>query len=108
MVRVDEGPGPLIQGNAPVVGVVNYTAIKFSKKDFLTLQPLDWLVDIKGQRTGFPTTLASWAVGVMHRFSELFSVRPEFRYEYAFSARPWDNGLRTRQAMFAVDAIVRF
>ena len=68
----------------------------------------DWLVDLKGERTGFPTTLASWTVGVTHRFSELFSVRPEFRYEYAFSARPWDNGLRTRQAMFAVDAVVRF
>jgi hypothetical protein len=102
------GPGPLIQGNAPAVGVVNYTAIKLGKRDFLTLRPIDWLVDIKGQRTGFPTTLASWTIGVTHRFSDWFAVRPEFRYEYAFSARPWDNGLRTRQAMFAADAIIRF
>ena len=26
------------------------------------------------------------------RFNELISVRPEVRYEYALSARPWDNG----------------
>ena len=102
------GPGAPIQGNAPAVGVVNYTAIKLGKRDFLTLRPIDFLVDIKGQRTGFATTLASWTVGVTHRFSDLFAVRPEIRYEYAFSARPWDNGLKNRQTMFAIDAIIRF
>jgi hypothetical protein len=102
------GPGAPIQGNAPAVGLVNYTAIKLGKRDFLTLRPIDFLVDIKGQRTGFATTLASWTVGVTHRFSDLFAVRPEIRYEYAFSARPWDNGLKNRQTMFAIDAIIRF
>jgi hypothetical protein len=47
-------------------------------------------------------------VGVTHRFNELVSVRPEARYEYAFSARPWDNGTRKGQFMFAMDALVRF
>jgi Putative beta-barrel porin-2, OmpL-like. bbp2 len=102
------GPGAPIQGNAPAVGVVNYTAFKVSKRDFVTIRPLDILVDIKGERSGFPTTMVSYTVGLTHRFSNLFSVRPEFRYEYAFSARPWDNGRRSRQAMFAIDAIVRF
>ncbi len=102
------GPGAPIQGNAPAVGVVNYTAIKLSKRTFLTLRLIDFLVDIKGERTGFATTLASWTAGITHRFSQLFTVRPEVRYEYAFSARPWDNGLRNHQTMFAVDAIVRF
>ena len=102
------GPGAPIQGNAPAVGVVNYTAIKLGKRDFLTLRPIDFLVDIKGERTGFPTTLASWTVGLTHRFSDLFAIRPEVRYEYAFSARPWDNGLKNRQTIFAIDAIIRF
>jgi len=102
------GPGAPIQGNAPAVGVVNYTAIKLGKRTFLTLRPIDFLVDIKGERTGFPTTLASWTVGLTHRFSELFTIRPEIRYEYAFSARPWDNGRRNNQFMFAMDAIIRF
>ena len=102
------GPGAPIQGNAPAVGVVNYTAIKLGKRTFLTLRPIDFLVDIKGERTGFPTTLSSWTIGLTHRFSELFTIRPEIRYEYAFSARPWDNGRRNNQAMFAIDAIIRF
>jgi Putative beta-barrel porin-2, OmpL-like. bbp2 len=102
------GAGALIPGNAPAVGVVNYTEWKFSRKDFLSLRPLDILVDKKGERTGFPTTYESWTVGVTHRFNELISVRPEVRYEYAFSARPYDNGTRRGQLMFGVDTIIRF
>jgi hypothetical protein len=102
------GPGPLIQGNAPAFGIVNYTELKLTNKDFLSVRPIDWLVDFKGERTGFATTLASWTVGVTHRFNNLISVRPEVRYEYAFSKRPWDNGTRMGQTMFAVDAILRF
>jgi len=102
------GAGAPIAGNAPAIGLVNYTEWKFSKKDFLSLRPLDILVDKKGERTGFPTTYESWTVGVTHRFNELFSVRPEVRYEYAYSARPWDNGTRQGQLMFAVDTIIRF
>ena len=102
------GPGALIPGNAPAFGVVNYTEWKFAKKDFLSLRPIDYIVDYKGERSGFATTMASWTVGVTHRFNDLVSVRPEVRYEYAFSARPWDNGTRKGQLMFAMDALMRF
>jgi hypothetical protein len=43
-----------------------------------------------------------------HRFGKLITIRPELRYEYAFSARPYDNGRRNKQFMFAGDAIMRF
>jgi hypothetical protein len=102
------GPGTPIAGNAPAIGFVNYTEWKFSKKDFLSIRPLDILDDKKGERTGFATTYASWTVGVTHRFNELISTRPEVRYEYAWSARPWDNGTRRGQLMFAIDANLRF
>ncbi|HYW73091.1 MAG TPA: outer membrane beta-barrel protein [Pyrinomonadaceae bacterium] len=102
------GPGAPIQGNAPAIGVVNYTAIKISKNDFITLRPIDYLVDVKGERTGFATTLTSWTVGLTHRFGKLIMVRPELRYEHAFSARPWDNGRKNNQFMFAGDVIFRF
>lgn len=52
--------------------------------------------------------MSSWTVGVTHQFNELISVRPELRYEYAFSARLWDNGLKKDQFMFATDALLRF
>ena len=102
------GPGALIKGNAPALGVVNYTEWKFSKWDFLSVRPIDFLVDYKGERTGFATTYESWTVGVTHRFNTLVCLRPEVRYEYAYSARPYDNGLRQGQLMFAIDAILRF
>lgn len=102
------GPGAPIPGNAPAFGVVNYAEWKFSQHDFLSVRPIDYFVDFKGERSGFATTMASWTVGVTHRFNELISVRPEVRYEYAWSARPWDNGTRQGQLMFAVDAIIRF
>ena len=102
------GPGALIQGNAPAIGVVNYTEIKLSKRDFISLRPIDFMVDKKGERTGFATTYASWTAGLTHRFNELISIRPEARYEYAFSAKPYDNGFKNHQLMFAVDAIIRF
>ena len=102
------GAGAPIPGNAPAFAVVNYTEVKLSKKDFLSLRPVDYIVDFKGERSGFATTMASWTAGVTHRFNELISVRPEVRYEHAFSARPWDNGQRKDQFMFAIDAILRF
>jgi len=102
------GPGAPISGNAPAFGVVNYTELKLSQKDFLSLRPVDYIVDFKGERSGFATTMASWTAGVTHRFNELVSVRPEVRYEHAFSARPWDNGQRKDQFMFAIDALLRF
>jgi hypothetical protein len=102
------GPGALIPGIAPAFGVVNYIEYKFTKKDFLSIRPIDYLDDFKGERTGFATTIASWTVGVTHRFNELITVRPELRYEYAFTAKPWDNGTRNHQLMFAMDALLRF
>jgi hypothetical protein len=95
-------------GLGPPFGLVNYTEWKFSKKDFLSLRPLDILVDKKGERTEFPTTYESWTLGVTHRFTDLISTRPEVRYEYAYSARPFDNGTRRGQLTFAIDTIVRF
>jgi Putative beta-barrel porin-2, OmpL-like. bbp2 len=102
------GAGAPIAGNAPAIGVVNYTEIKLSKRNFLSLRPIDILDDKKGERTGFATTYESWTAGITHRFSDLISVRPELRYEYAFSAKPYDNGTKSGQFMFAVDAIFRF
>src|SRR5262249_9086353 len=45
-------------------------------------------------------------VGLTRRFNELFSIHREARYEYAFSARPWDNGIRKGQLVFGMDALL--
>jgi hypothetical protein len=37
----------------------------------------------------------------------LIVLEPKVRYEHAFSARPWGNGQRKDQFMFAIDALTR-
>jgi hypothetical protein len=104
------GPGLFLPGQSPVGGFVNYTAIKLSKRDFLTLRPIDFLIDERGQRTGYPTTYASWTIGLTHRFSNMLEIRPEIRYERALShhVNPYDNGLKRSQFTFGCDLIQRF
>jgi hypothetical protein len=104
------GPGTFIHGTSPVGGIVNYTVIKLSKHDFLTIRPIDYLIDEKGERTGFATTYASWTIGITHRFSNMLCFRPEIRYERALDhhVNPYDNGTRRSQFTFACDLIQRF
>lgn len=89
------GAGSPIQGNAPAIGVVNYTEVKLGKRDFLSLRPLDILVDKKGERTGFATTYESVTVGITHRFSELLSVSDRLRATHRREA-PEDTSDITR------------
>jgi hypothetical protein len=103
------GPGKFLPGLSHTFAVVNYTAIKLSEKDFITLRPLDFNFDGRGQRSGYNTTFESWTIGWTHRFTPLFSIRPELRYERSLgNATPYDNGTKKQQFMFAMDAILRF
>jgi Putative beta-barrel porin-2, OmpL-like. bbp2 len=104
------GAGAFLPGLSHTGGIVNYTAFKLSNKDFLTIRPLDFIFDGRGQRSGFDTTLGSWTIGWTHRFSDQLSIRPEFRHERSFAkgVTPYDNGTRKTQTVFAMDAIFRF
>lgn len=108
------GPGAYINGIAPAVGVVNYTAFKITNKDYICFRPVDYLLDYKGERTGFPTALTSWTVGWCHRFNDLVFIRPEIRYDRALNyhngaiVTPYDNGTRRSQLEIGMDCIARF
>ena len=108
------GPGALIPGTSPALGIVNYTAFKITDKDYITLRPVDYLFDFRGERTGFATTYSSWTVGWAHRFNSLLMMRPEIRYERALSTNggtivtPYDNGTRRYQFTVGMDVIAKF
>ena len=104
------GAGAFLPGLSHTFGIVNYTAFKMSDKDFITIRPLDFIFDGRGQRSGFDTTLGSWTAGWTHRFSPEISIRPEIRHERSFArgVTPYDNGTRKTQTVFAMDAIFRF
>lgn len=101
------GCGAPIPGKSPVWGGVNYTELKISPKDFISVRT-DYLNDVKGERTGFATQYMSYTLGVTHQFSPLIEIRPEIRYEWAFSAKPYDNGTQKDQTTFDMDMIARF
>ncbi|RAJ73749.1 putative OmpL-like beta-barrel porin-2 [Chitinophaga dinghuensis] len=104
------GLGPTITGVASAVGLVNYLEIQLSpKKDYLSVRN-DMLNDPQGNRTGFTTCYSSHTIGWVHHFNSLFRLRPEIRYERAWTndVTPYDNGTRRDQFTIAMDAIVRF
>jgi Putative beta-barrel porin-2, OmpL-like. bbp2 len=104
------GPGRPLPGYSGAWGFTNYTNIKITDRDYITVRPIDYLLDHRGWRTGFPTTYASWTVGWCHRFSDLLCIRPEVRYERALTGHqnPYDNGTRRYQFTFSCDLIQRF
>lgn len=101
------GCGPIIPGFSAEFGAVNYTELKVSPKDFISFRT-DYLDDQYGERSGFKTQYMSYTLGLTHYFTDLFEMRPEIRYEFAFSAQPYDNGTKKNQTIAAVDAILRF
>jgi hypothetical protein len=108
------GPGAYLPGLSTAWGFVNYTLFKITDKDYIAVRPVDYLIDPRGWRTGFPTTYSSWTVGWVHHFSDLLTIRPEIRYERALSynggniVTPFDNGTRRYQFTFGMDLIQRF
>lgn len=108
------GPGRLLPHTSMAWGVVNYTNIKVTDHDFISIRPIDFLGDPRGWRTGFPATLASWTIGWTHRFSDTLSIRPEIRYDRSLSryhgavVRPYDNGTKIYQLTMGFDLIQRF
>lgn len=103
------GPGNLIPGLSKAVGVVNYFQIKMGPKDYISIRN-DYLADPKGNRTGYATSYSSHTIGYVYYITPFIRIRPEVRFEHAYSGgvTPYDNGTRKNQSTAAMDLIVRF
>ena len=103
------GAGNLIPGLTSAVGLVNYFQVKFSPKDYLSIRN-DFLDDPQGNRTGFATAYSSHTIGYIRHFNQYIRIRPEIRYEQAYSAgiTPFDNGAKRNQFSASMDLIVRY
>jgi hypothetical protein len=101
------GPGPPIPGISSSMGVVNFLAYQLSKKSFIALRS-DFFDDFQGERTGFATPYTSHTVALTQNFTDWLTVRPEIRFEYAWDAKPYDNGTRRDQFIFSVQTICKF
>lgn len=103
------GLGSIIPGISSSVGAVNYFQILLSGKNYLSIRN-DLLNDPQGQRTGFATLYTSHTIGFVQFLTKLICIRPEVRYERAYTNNitPYDNGTRIDQFTGSVDLIVRF
>jgi len=103
------GPGAFLPGLSDATGVVDYLEYKFSPKDFVSFRT-DYINDPRGERSGFATAYGSLTLGVTHRFSNIFMIRPEIRAEKAFrpGITPYDNGTKASQTTFGLDGILNF
>jgi hypothetical protein len=108
------GPGAYLHGTSYAAGFVNYTAYKLSPKTYICIRPVDYLLDPRGWRTGYKTAYGSWTIGLVHRFNDYLTIRPEIRYESALTSvngvkvTPYDNGSRRDQFSIGMDLIQRF
>jgi hypothetical protein len=101
------GIGPDINGTTLTFGVLNYTVIQFSKKDFITIRN-EWWKDTDGERSGFPSTYTSNAIGLSHNFTPTLQVRPEIGFYRSWTVPAFDLGTKKNQLMAGFDMTIRF
>ena len=101
------GIGANIPGITYTFGVVNYTLFKFSDNDYATMRNEYWR-DVDGERSGFPGTYSSHAIGLTHNFNELVQLRPEIGYYRNWTHRAFDLGKRNGTIIAGVDLTLRF
>jgi hypothetical protein len=103
------GPGAFLPGLSSADGFVDYLEAIVTPKDFVSFRT-DYMNDPRGERSGFATSYGSLTLGLTHKFSPIFMMRPEFRVEKAFAqgVTPYDNGTKAYQTTFGMDAILNF
>ena len=101
------GIGPNIPGTTLTFGVVNYTMFELSKTSFLTLRNEYWR-DVDGERSGFPGTYSSNAIGVTWDITNILQVRPEIGYYRNWNRPAFDLGTRRHLLLFGVDMTLRY
>jgi hypothetical protein len=101
------GIGADIAGTTFSFGVLNYTTIQISKRDFITIRN-EWYKDEDGERTGFPSVYTSNAIGLTHNFTPWLQIRPEIDFFRSWTVPAFDNGTRKNLYFAAFDVTLRF
>lgn len=101
------GIGADIPGTTLTFGVVNFTMFAFSKNDFITVRNEYWR-DVNGERSGFPGTYSSHAIGWTHYLTNILQIRPEIGYYRNWSRPAFDLGKKRGMVLFGADVTLRF
>ncbi len=101
------GIGPTVPGLSLTYGVLNYTMLAVSKKDFFTVRN-EWMNDEHGTRYGFAGNYSSHTIGWTHNFTPSLQIRPEMGYYRSYNNPAFDNGARQNMFMVGFDMTLRF
>ena len=101
------GDGELLPGVSYTYGLLNYTELVLSKKDYITVRN-EWWRDERGMRSGFPGTYTSHTIGISHNFNEVFQVRPEIGYYRNWTEPAFDLGTKKGIWIYGFDTTLRF
>jgi Putative beta-barrel porin-2, OmpL-like. bbp2 len=101
------GAGPIIPGTSLAYGVLNFTPIAFSKKDYICFRN-EFYHDEKGMRTGTANLYTSNTVGWSHTFNSVLQFRPEIGYYRAWDQPAFDNGRLKNMVMVGFDFTFRW
>src|SRR5262249_21906154 len=77
------GPGTPLPGISPVLGLVNYTNLMLSPRDYITVRN-DIMDDFRGERTGFRTLYSEHTIGWCHYLTPEITMRPEVRFDHSY------------------------
>jgi hypothetical protein len=101
------GLGKYLPGLSPNYGVLNYTMVQLSHRDYFTLRN-EWWADPRGERTGFATTYTSNTIGISHQFNDLIMIRPEIGYYHSWNVPAFNLGTTKNLLMYGFDFTIRF
>lgn len=101
------GIGANISGTTWTYGLVNFTLFRLSDQDFVTLRNEIWR-DADGERSGFPGTYSSNAIGLTHNFNSLVQIRPEIGYYRNWNNKAFDLGKSKGMVLAGFDVTVRY
>jgi hypothetical protein len=126
-VPIQDGFFPVHAGTIAEGGLVNYTMYRFAPNAFFTIRNEYW-DDGGGARSGYASPYDENAIGVTYWPSKLIMLRPEIRFEHAFTHNglasasafnssssvpfhepgPYDNGTKQSQLTLAMDITYHF
>lgn len=101
------GIGKNIPGTTLTFGVLNYTMYAFSKNNFLTVRNEYWR-DVDGERSGFPGTYSSHALGFTFNITPLLQFRPEIGYYRNWNHKTFDLGKKRGMILAGADLTLRY
>jgi hypothetical protein len=126
-VPVQDGFYPVHPGTIAEGGVCNYTEYRLAPNAFLSIRN-EWWDDGGGARSGYASAYDENAIGITYFPNKLIFLRPEVRFEHAFTHNglasstaafnttgapetvhgPFDSGTKQSQITFAIDITYHF